>query len=559
MAWGLITSYVVDFVYAPEDVKTVIHGWIRSRAVHKLATASEHFQHHAWQCVESARFYRQLAAFVKKNKLFTVKDAKDVTLRSFIEDEAKCVCTNARLDEPIPEEFEGQIARAQRYIARVLGDYSYFLEELPHLMRVTSGATATRSRRRSQPHRKIRKTLDLNRGTLPYAMALAKRWGYDQDVNFSVLNHNRVEVVPKNYKTGRTIACEPTASLPFQLAFDSYGKRRLRKWGIDLSDQTRNQQMAIEGSIHRNLATIDLKSASNTVSFNTVCLLLPWEWFNYLNAHRSPTGLLPGGEVITYQMFSSMGNGSTFVLETLIFAACCHAVHAERYSVYGDDIVVSEEKVPDLLALLRFLGFEVNSDKSFYGENQPFRESCGVDSYNGIDITPFYITDFDTRKTVLSHIVNGFASLCTPEGLLIKRLAKIVKDFALPLVPYNANTTSGVFITVGTAYEIGSLTSSFTSNQDVFVKNVKTRIKVRHLYTPVFKGLIQRTPTVATYGPRAYVLWHIAKAYQQDAVKREQQFAVSFENQYSRGWIYFTPVGVVPSHIYMFEGVLLNK
>jgi hypothetical protein len=93
--------------------------------------------------------------------------------------------------------------------------------------------------------------------------------------------------VPKNWKTFRTIACEPDGALPFQLAFDTFAKRRLRARGINLSDQSRNQLLAKEGSINGSLATIDLSSASDTVAFNTVALLFPTEWFDVLNAFRS--------------------------------------------------------------------------------------------------------------------------------------------------------------------------------------------------------------------------------------------------------------------------------
>jgi hypothetical protein len=173
--------------------------------------------------------------------------------------------------------------------------------------------------------------------------------------------------------------------------------------GLDLNDQTRNQRLARVGSFAGTLATIDLSMASDTVSRALVELMLPTDWLEALGQCRSPFGVLPSGEKIFYQKFSSMGNGYTFELETAIFYSLALAVCATmgleltRVSVYGDDIVVPSAAAERLMGLLRYVGFTPNASKSFY--TGPFRESCGKHYYLGHDVTPFYVKR--TPKTLM--------------------------------------------------------------------------------------------------------------------------------------------------------------
>jgi hypothetical protein len=96
------------------------------------------------------------------------------------------------------------------------------------------------------------------------------------------------------------------------------------------------------------------------------------------------------------EKFSSMGNGFTFPLQSLIFYAVCKAVADSHRSkrpirVYGDDIVVCDKIVHDVVDLLGFYGFSCNMTKSFLSGN--FRESCGSHYYRGVDVKPYYLKD----------------------------------------------------------------------------------------------------------------------------------------------------------------------
>jgi hypothetical protein len=206
------------------------------------------------------------------------------------------------------------------------------------------------------------------------------------------IHPGKLEFVPKSAKTDRAIMVEPWLNQLGQLAVGDYMARRLKRFGVDLSDQTRNKRLAREGSITGALATLDLSSASDSISTGLVEHLLPTDWFDLLSCLR--TGLVKeadGPEMRLFK-FSSMGNGFTFPLESLIFwaltRACCD--DREVVSVYGDDIICPTERVRRVLSVLTSCGFTVNKEKSFW--EGPFRESCGGDYLSGIDVRPCFIT-----------------------------------------------------------------------------------------------------------------------------------------------------------------------
>jgi hypothetical protein len=62
---------------------------------------------------------------------------------------------------------------------------------------------------------------------------------------------------------------------------------------------------------------------------------------------------------------------------------------AKRVRVFGDDIIVPTDVYPVLTSLLTTCQLKVNTSKSF--DHGKFRESCGMDAYDGIDVTPAYV------------------------------------------------------------------------------------------------------------------------------------------------------------------------
>lgn len=172
-------------------------------------------------------------------------------------------------------------------------------------------------------------------------------------------------------------------------------KRRMYHHGIDLYDQSINQDRARIGSRSGLYATIDLSSASDTVSAGLVYELLPSDWFDLLWTWR--VGAVSSrlfNRTLQLEKFSAMGNGYTFELESLLFhcitaAACELSGYLPDISVYGDDIVAPSGCAVNVMLALEGLGFKINSEKSFYEGN--FRESCGTDWVNGQNVRPFYI------------------------------------------------------------------------------------------------------------------------------------------------------------------------
>jgi len=198
----------------------------------------------------------------------------------------------------------------------------------------------------------------------------------------------------------------------FQLGIGSYMAARLKRFGVDITDQSRNQKLARLGSIEGGLATLDLSSASDCISIGLVEHLLPHDWSAFLSRFR--TGLMEYSDtVIKLEKFSTMGNGYTFPLETLIFWALAQSVceskeESDAVSVYGDDIIVPTHRYKLLVEVLHACGFVVNTKKSF--AEGPFRESCGADYLSGINIRPYYL-----RSSLSGESAFSFYNFCKRE------------------------------------------------------------------------------------------------------------------------------------------------
>lgn len=204
---------------------------------------------------------------------------------------------------------------------------------------------------------------------------------------------DRLCTVPKTRKTDRPIAVGPTVNLLIQKGFGKVLRDRFRKHvNLDTANE-RHKKLARIGSIDGSIATIDLSSASDTISFMLIRDMLPESWFNALYECRSPRYLIEG-KWYAYNKFSAMGNGYTFELESILFYALALAtVRSNRasgpVSVFGDDIIIPTECYDDLVYVLAKAGFTVNCEKSFGSGS--FRESCGGDYFAGINVRSFYL------------------------------------------------------------------------------------------------------------------------------------------------------------------------
>jgi hypothetical protein len=201
----------------------------------------------------------------------------------------------------------------------------------------------------------------------------------------------------------------------FQQGLKTKLEDRLRKrFGINLLDQqSKNRELAKLGSIDGSLATIDLSSASDSISLKMLEWLLPRDFLGCLKLLRCDRTKLPSGEVIPLHMISTMGNAFTFPLQCIIFASCIKATFrvmgipflpmpskgrrfidaslAPNVGVNGDDLIVPSVAFKTVCRVLSLLGFTVNAEKSF--SEGYFRESCGADWFRGRPCRGVYLKD----------------------------------------------------------------------------------------------------------------------------------------------------------------------
>jgi hypothetical protein len=237
---------------------------------------------------------------------------------------------------------------------------------------------------------------------------------------------SQVTFVPKNRDTMRTICTEPTLNMFVQLGIGAILEDRLRSFfGIDFScQQDRNAELARLGSIAGAISTIDLESASDSMSLGMLAEVLPGWVFDLLCSYRCPFTRVRGERVLL-QMVSTMGNGFTFPLQTILFSCCVQAVSKQMHArmrradaswspwgVFGDDIACPTFMVDRLVRLLNILGFQVNSEKSFTGKYETFRESCGYDYYLGHNVRGVYCKTLRTPQSrfVAINLLNDWSA-----------------------------------------------------------------------------------------------------------------------------------------------------
>lgn len=543
--------YVSDHASELDGLDQVVIGYIRSRNLEKLSSTGELFDRNR-HSVNVFRHLRQIQSFFKKYSGFADEERCNAAAQQTFENaERQCRIANRRLDfyyvhrDRLDPDMDLWISRMERYIYRTLGDFDGFLGSLPTRIRLTSGATATRPRKASRPFEKVSMRPTCTPTLAPMIRALYRYFGYGSP-RIQSLNWNRVEAVPKNWKTHRLIACEPEMNIPVQLAFDDWVKEKLRYRDIDLSNQFRNQELAREGSIHGKLCTVDLSCASDTLALNTVHWLFPTKWSRWLMSIRTPFYRF-GDKIGQYAKFSSMGNGATFGLETLVFAAACHALHPDTFSVYGDDIIIDSDKYGSLKRLLAFFGFTVNEEKSFH--EGPFRESCGKDYFYGWDVTPFYLRDGFEQKSACYHNVNALAALAVPGGVMEQNLLALIRKRELFLVPYNGVSTSGIWIDVPSAYSEGLI----KSEGDGILR---------------YKAYVSKTPMDRVSDTRSLFLWYFEKyrrTHSRYLLPTLELFTVrsrvpAWSHKFVRKWvIWYPPEEVAPIHISLWTDAILER
>lgn len=211
---------------------------------------------------------------------------------------------------------------------------------------------------------------------------------------------NRFSSVTKDWRKRRPISIEPLFNMLLQKNVGEFIRKRLRRVGIDINTQQDFHKWVLA---HKwdDYATIDQSDASDRISHELVKQLLPPNWFTLLDRIRSRNTVIniDGIDVtVKLEKFASQGNGFIFELETLIFYAIAKAtVDTESneidylVSAYGDDVIVPVQFFNAVISSYELFGFSVNTEKSF--GTGPFRESCGFDTFNGVEVRPLYLKE----------------------------------------------------------------------------------------------------------------------------------------------------------------------
>lgn len=290
-----------------------------------------------------------------------------------------------------------------------------------------------------------------------------------------VVKGSKLNFADKSSSEARIINTEANINMMYQKGIGTIIEGLLERfYKIDLSKQPDiNRAMARLGSLDQSFCTIDLSSASDSISTNLVRFLLPTDVFQTLSAVRSKMIELPqefGGHEVELAMFSTMGNGFTFPLQTLIFAALVEEAyedlnieyrHSRRYSVFGDDIIVEPKAYHKVTSLLEYCGFKVNTTKSF--SSGPFRESCGRDFFKGHDVRGIYLKRYRCDAHVYS-LFNRLTRFSIHSGVDLTRiLARIARDAKRKLyVPFDLADAAGFKVPGWIAEERGNKPRKYT-------------------------------------------------------------------------------------------------
>lgn len=238
----------------------------------------------------------------------------------------------------------------------------------------------------------------------------------ENEIGDSDITGSKLIAVPKTQKGPRLIAAEPVAHQWCQQAlWDYFETRCSRSWignSVHFRDQRHNQEAARLASIHDDYWTVDLSSASDRVSLRLVERAFRSNYSLLSALHATRTRFLVQAidkktpSRLKLKKFSTMGSACTFPVESLIFLGCALASLAvaedvtrinsktlsrlsKRVLVFGDDIVVPSHAGELLEDLLTHLHFKVNQQKTF--RTGKFRESCGLEAFDGVDVTPAYV------------------------------------------------------------------------------------------------------------------------------------------------------------------------
>lgn len=244
---------------------------------------------------------------------------------------------------------------------------------------------------------------------------------------------SRLIAVPKTQKGPRLIASEPTSHMWCQQAVNKFLRSRVKdtflRNAIHFRDQNFNREGALRASRSGTHWTIDLSSASDRMSLWCVERIFRGNHSLLSALHASRTRWMENTinpncpKHIVLKKLAPQGAAFTFpvqsILYTIVILGCM--IHALRLApsiklcsklvrevlVFGDDLIVPNAVGESVVQVLTHLGFEVNTLKTY--RSGRFRESCGLEAYNGVEVTPGYVLEpYDRSKpTSVASLVDS--------------------------------------------------------------------------------------------------------------------------------------------------------
>lgn len=210
---------------------------------------------------------------------------------------------------------------------------------------------------------------------------------------------SRTCFVEKDSSGPRTIGLEQSEYMWCQQAL----KRALYAY-VEQHPTTRGHVNFTDQSINRGLTaewadfdTLDMSKASDRNSLALVRSLFgKTKIWPYLLACRSPGTVLPDGRILWFKKFAPMGSAVCFPVEALVFYALAVAslhlqgvpisIARRNVYVYGDDLIVPHGYFAALDHDFQSVGLKFNESKCC--TRGKFRESCGMDAFDGHEVTP---------------------------------------------------------------------------------------------------------------------------------------------------------------------------
>jgi len=265
-------------------------------------------------------------------------------------------------------------------------------------------------------------------------------------------SYAKLIAVPKTLKSPRLIASEPVAHQFLQQGLMGWFRKNLTKTlsqSINFLNQDLSKDAALLASRDGRSCTVDLSSASDRLSCWLVerALRKRPDLLRALYAVRTTNVVIDMcgiSDRILLKKYANQGSAMTFTLQSIIYACICVAAllfesggnfttrrirrSFSEVRVFGDDLIIPSVALVSVDQLLAYCGLKVNHGKTHYSGK--FRESCGIDAYDGFDVSPLYLSNLE-----LTDDFSGLSSLVDMSNQAYLKGLWSLSEYLLAQVP----------------------------------------------------------------------------------------------------------------------------